>query len=267
MTRPLNNIVDDVYKRLDQYGLVVQKDGDAGDSAYRSAIFAILLRITNHPTASTYYTNMVYQLNSSPGYFRRTANPSHWGFNPNNLSRDQAAAIMLAANLNGDNKTTDMFYKSCYDRKELIEVPKYGKLLRFLNGIVGFHQNIHPGTDAADSFRKVPDILGIGEGRNEIRRKRQWWKYPLLLARDLGFLIDLKLRKYQLWDFDSLYAKELIYANLVMPTPFSYLAKKLYKKTDYIARIRYNYADENNGIEPLGELYELVARKYIDESN
>jgi hypothetical protein len=259
-----SELVKEIYLRLDKYSLVVQKDGDEGDSAYRSAIFAFLLNAINHPQAKEYYEVMIHNLSAEKGIFRRTANPDHWGHNPNNLSRDQAAAIILAATVNGDNETVDAFYKHAYHRSELVEIPKYGMTLRFINPILGFHQNIAPGTDAPESFRKVPDLLGIGEARNEIRRKRQWWKYPMLMIYDLDLVLAVKFRKKQLWDFDSLYCKDLIYANQHMPTPFSYLAKKLYAKTDYIVRLRVNYSDVNNGIEPLGELYELVCRKEIN---
>jgi len=262
--KPINELVQEIFDRTDAHNLVVQKDGDPGDSAYRTAILSFLLKMINHPRANEYYLNMIHNLTVVPGVYCRTNNPLHWGSNPNNLSRDQAAALMLAATVNENHLVVDNYYKKCYNREELKEVPKYGKLLRLLNPILGFHQNVHPGTDAPDSFRKVPDIIGIGETRNEIRRKRQWFKYPLLVIKDIGFLIDLKLRSSQLWDFDSLYAKDLIYANENMPTPFSLLARKLYKKTDYIERIRNNYADKNNGVEPLGELYELVCRKYIN---
>lgn len=264
MTRSPNEIIVDIYKRLDQHSLVVQKDGDQGDSAYRSAIFAFLLHAVNHPQAKEYYDVMIHNLSVEEGIFRRTAELSHWGSNPNNLSRDQAAAILLAAAVNNDQDTIDAFNEHAYARKELLEIPKYGSALNMLNTIVAFHQNVHPGTDAPDSFRKIPDLFGINQSSNEIRMKRQWWKYPVLVIRDLGFLFDLHARKKQLWDYDSLMAKDLIYANMVMPTPASLLARKLYKKTDYIERIRINYADENNGIEPLGELYEYVCRKYID---
>lgn len=265
--RDINSIVEDVFERTDEYGLVVQRDGDAGDSAYRSAIFSFLLKMVKHPSSNEYFLNMIHQLTVVPDVYCRTPNPLHWGHNPNNLSRDQAAALMLAATVNDSPLVVEGFYNKCYDRKDLKDIPKYGIVLKFLNPIVGFHQNIHPGTDAPDSFRKVPDPVGIGEARNEIRRKRQWFKYPLLVLKDIGFLIDLKLRKNQLWDFDSLFAKELIYANENMPTPFSLLARRLYSQTDYIARIRNNYADTNNGVEPLGELYELVCRKYINGEN
>ena len=265
--RPVNDIVRDIYARLDKYSLVVQNDGDPGDSAYRSGIFAILLKLVNHPQAQDYYDVMIHNLSYEAGIFRRTANYAHWGYNPNNFSRDQAAAVLLAATLFEDHDTVDTFYAHAHDRNELLEVPKYGIALNSINAIVGFHQNVAPGTDVPEDFRKIPDLIGVGESRNEIRRKRQWWKYPLLLLRDAEFLLGLHFRKNQLWDFDSLYAKDLIYANLVMPTPFSILAKKLYAKTDYLVHLRNNYADKNNGIEPLGELYELVCRKYINDEN
>lgn len=263
-TRPINQIIKDIYSRLDQYSLVVQNDRDEGDSAYRSAILSFLLFALKHPQHKEYYQVMIESLTASPGMFRRTANHLHWGYNPNNLSRDQASAILLAATVNGDNKTVEDFYNNAYSRKELVEVPKWGNWLQKVNSWVGFHQNIHPGTDTTDDYRQVPDLLGINEASNEIRRKKQWLKYPVLMLRDLSLIAGLYFRKKQTWDYDSLYAKDLIYANMIMPTIFSWIAKKLYAKTDYIERIKYNYADVNNGVEPLGELYELVCRKHIN---
>lgn len=265
--RTINEIVDDLLARRDSNDLVVQRDGDSGDQAYRTAIASFLLTVLDHPKAKSYYKNMIGHLQVTPGVFRRSANSRHWAYNPNNLSRDQASALMLAAAAQGDHETANAFYTKAYDRKELLEIPKYGKFLRMINPVVGFHQNVHPGTQAPDSYRKVPDLIGIAEGRNEIRRKREWYKYPLLIAKDFGFLVDLKLRDKQVWDFDSLYAKDLIYANMVMPTPFSLLARLLYKKTNYINRIRFNYSDGNNGVDPLGELYELACRKFINNEN
>lgn len=262
-----NELVRDIYHRLDQYSLVVQADQDPGDSAYRSAIFAFLLNAVKHPQSAEYYKIMIHNLSVGKGTFHRTPTPTHWGFNPNNFSRDQAAAVLLAASVNEDNETIDAFYSNSHKRNELAQIPKYGLMLKTINPILGFHQNVAPGTDVPVNFRKVPDLIGLGEVKNEIRRKKQWWKYPLLTIYDLDLLISLKSRKKQLWDFDSLYAKDLIYSNQHMPTLFSWFAKKLYAKTDYLERIRNNYADSNNGIEPLGELYELVCRKYINDEN
>lgn len=266
--RQINLIITDIVKRLDENSLVVQRDGDPGDSAYRSSIFAFLLKMMEHPQAKDYYDVMISHLTVSPGVFHRTATSSHWGYNSNNLSRDQAAAIKLAATVNNDVQSIEEFNEESHNRQdELAQIPRWGKWLAKINWLIPFHQNVHPGTDAPDNFRKIPDTFGWNEISNEMRRKDKWWSYPLLLVRDVAFIFGLYERKKQLWDYDSLYAKDLIYANLVMPTPFSWLAKKLYRRTDYIKHIRFNYSDDNNGVEPLGELYEVVCRKYINEED
>lgn len=266
MLRPTNQIISDIVSsRLDKDSLIVQFDYDPGDSAYRSAIFAFLLNKLDHPQANEYYKIMISKLTVSPGVLHRTNNITHWGYNPNNLSRDQVAAIKLAATVNGDDKIIEEFNEKALDRKELKEVPRWGWLLKIVNKFVSFHQNVHPGTDAPPEYRKIPDMFGWNEVSNEIRRKKQWWKYPWLVVRDVAFIYGLYERKSQPWDYDSLYAKDLIYANSVLPTPFSRLAKKLYAKTDYIERIRINYSDKFNGVEPLGELYEIVCRKFIND--
>lgn len=264
--RPTNQIISDIVSsRLDKDSLIVQFDYDSGDSAYRSAIFAFLLNKLNHPQAKEYYNIMIKKLTVEPGEFHRTSNILHWGYDSDNFSRDQAAAVKLAATVNEDYDVIETFNKKSYDRKELKQVPKWGWLLSILNTFIPFHQNIHPGTDAPLEYKQVPDMFGWQEVSNDMRRKGGWWRWALLVVRDVAFIYGLYERKGQPWDYDSLYAKDLIYANSVLPTPFSMLAKKLYAKTDYIERIRTNYADKFNGIEPLGELYEVVCRKYINE--
>lgn len=258
-------LVKVITSKLDENSLIVQKDRDSGDQAYRSGIFAFLLFAIDHSQAKDYYEIMKSHLEAMPGIWRRSGNPKHWGYNPNNLSRDQAASLMLAATVNNDNEACDEFYAACHNRESLAEVPDIGPLLVRWNNKVGFHQNIHPGTDAPASFRKCPDVVGIGEHRNEIRRKNEWWKYPWLMILDFGFLVDLYLRKNQTNDFDSLYAKDLIFANIRIPTMFSWLAKKFYKRTDYVVRLRDNYSEAHgkNGNEALGELYVQVCERYI----
>ena len=266
--RPINDIIKDIYARLDKYSLVVQKDLDVGDSAYRSAIFSCLLKLIDHPQSNEYYHIMLQELTVSPGVFHRSANSSSWAYDPLNFSRDQAAALMLAASLHNDNQTTKQFYYECRHREMLLnQIPKWGKYLSIINPVIGFHQNVNPGANCLPSDRKVPDLVGNGEWANQIRNRGQWWLYPFLILLDISFVLGLYLRKKQLWDFDSLYAKDLIYANLKYPTIFSVIARIFYTKTDYINRIRNNYADANNGIEPLGELYELVCRRYINKEN
>lgn len=260
-----NSLIKEIYQRLDEYSLVVQYDRDAGDSAYRSALFAILLKLNNHPQAKEYYDVMLHHLQISPGIFIRTPTENFWGSNPNNLSRDQAEKILLAAYLFQDQQTYDTWYNKMYHRQEeLIEITPHGKLLSLINKIIPFHQNVHPGTDAPPEFRKIPDLIGINEITNRIRAKHKWYLYPVLMLLDFSYIIGVPLRRYNEWDGDSRTVIDLIYANEIYPTPLSYLAKLIYKHTDYIERIRNNYSDENNGIKPLGELYILICRKYIN---
>lgn len=264
--RDVEDIVEDVKKRLDQYHLVVQKDGDQGDSAYRSGIFSFLLTVLDHRFAKAYYSNMTYKLQTGHdnAVFRRTAEPTHWGYNSNNFSRDQASGVMLASCARGDDLLVSRFYQNRRRTLLVSQGVPYAKWLEPFRKLVGFHQNVAPGTGYPPEYRKIPDLTGIMEAANVVRMRRSWVYYPYLLLTDLSLLTGLYSRIKQTWDFDSLYAKDLIYANTSMPTPWSLLARILYSRTDYIERIRNNYADSNNGNEPLGELYEVACRKFIN---
>lgn len=241
----LQPILKALESRTDKYGLIVQKDGDQGDSAYRTALLSSLLTIYDVDGYEDFYKNMLDQLTVRPGVFRRTAEPTHWGYNENNLSRDNAAKIILAAAINFDKQTIKTWFKQMLSRG-----------LR--------HQNVHPGTDAPDEFRKQPDVISLRELANVIRGLDLWYFYPVLTILDFTFIGDLFFRTRQPWDYDSLMAIELIYANLAYPTIFSKIAAYFYKKTDYQYRIEMNYADINNGIAPLGAFYIKAGERYIE---
>lgn len=263
----MNKLVKAIYARLDQFSLVVQKDGDSGDSCYRTGLFAFLLKVLEHPQASEYYKIAEHNLRVSYGIYHRTANPTSWAYNPNNLSRDNASKLMLAVAINNDNLAQDEFYDQCHHRTSLAEIPMYGKLLRALNWLIGFHQNVNAGANVNSSSRKIPDLIGIDEISNVIRSRSKWWLYPILCIYDVQFLIGLYARKKQVWDFDSLMAVNLIYALIKYPTPLALLARMLYSKTDYKERIAYNYSDDMNGMQPLGDLYVLACKKFIDRTD
>lgn len=209
-------------------GLICQRDGDQGDTAQREG-----LNLCLNPSSER-LALVKSKLKVSKGIYRRNSDPDHWGSNPNNLSRDQRAMLELAFAMNGDKQ--ELSEAACYIGK------------RF-----GFHQNVHPGTDAAEGFRKVPDVVSPGELAVYIRGLDKWWLRPLLYVLDLGLLVDIKYRKK--WDGANMGAINILYANQKYPTLVAKLAKKMCPWTDYKKEIINYYSDDNNGIPALGEMY------------
>lgn len=224
-------------------GLICQLDGDGGDAAYRTALYIFLCSLdpSTRSLACKYKISLCQACIVSPGIFIRHPDKSKWWSNPRNFSRDQAAKFILAM--------------ASVNWKVIIR----GWLLR-MNDRNWFHQNDQDGVTGKPKF---PDIILPGEIANLIRGldlKNYKW---LLQFIDLRFFIDLLARKRQTWDYDSLMACDLIYAQIKYPTIASRIVSKLYLKTDFRERLRENYAYKNNGIEPLGELYIQAADKYL----
>lgn len=248
-------------------GAIVQRDGDGGDSAYRTALFICLIYLSgNKKKAGFEWDLWLKNFCVSPGLFRRHWDEKKWYSNPNNFSRDQFEKSFLAMLMLDWRMTLATVFRQFVFR-------------------LGFHQNIHKGCDCEGlNCYKIPDIIGVGEIRNLIRTFFfPYWAiwfiacinvpcgfviaaiapYALLCALDLAFLADLYFRKKQTWDYDSLMAVDLAYAQKRTPTPVSNWAAKEYLKTDWKERILHNYSATNNDIKPLGEFYIEVVEKIL----
>lgn len=265
----------DILNRLKNYvsygGALGQRDGDQGDSSQRDALAYALLALLKAPTdhlgrpLAQGYEETVKLHEASPGLYRRSPDPSYWGYNPNNLSRDQHSILRIAMGANKDTKRV---------KESFFMMAK-----RF-----AFHQNYHIGTDVPEvkpksvifmikvykfftgkdtDYWKVPDIMTPAEVASGIRSLNLWVLFPLLVVLDLFLLLDLVLRVVglsKLWDSDNMGALTMLYSYKKMCTPVSWLAMKLYKRTDFMARIKNYYSEDNgaNGIVPLYELYKLA---------
>lgn len=218
----------------DTYGMICQYDGDSGDTAQRQGLNVVLLSLANHNIEAEHQMNItIKELKADEGIYRRTANPDHWGYNPNNLSRDQRAMLELAMAATGN--------------PELKVAAKY----IFKRG--GFHQNTHPGTDADAKAWKIPDYVSPGELAVYIRGLNMWYLYPVLTVLDLGLVADVFFRSR--WDGANMSAVNILYANKKYRTVFSVLAKRLMPKEEYKKEIKHYYFLEKNGIPPLGDMY------------
>lgn len=234
-------------------GLLVQKDGDGGDSSYMTALASGLLLLDRKaPAADYYFKSLVDRCNVKKGIWVRHPNKTKWYSNPNNLARDSMQTIMWCMAIFA------IRFNSLYAR-EILKDAWIKKMLRF-----GFHQNIHIGCDVphGTSGYKIPDITSPEEISQMIRGMRFWFLYPLLLVLDFSLLFNVLFCRSK-WDADSLLAKNIIIANIKYVTPVGYLSKLIYRKTDYKSKIKNYYYKTGNSIEPLGDLYIQVCNKFI----
>lgn len=254
----LKQILSVLTKYRDKFGLLVQRDLDAGDSLQRtSSLYALLgaLKAEQDDRGKSIQEGCTYDLalhGVSVGRFRRHPDGKlvggryiRWYANPNNVSRDQTI-VMEAA----------MVINKC---KDLLSVHLKQRLKR------GFlHFNTESYDDSEPVKKKFPDIPNPIEFALIIRGLDLEFLYPLLYLLDLQLLTDLYFRK-GVNDADNMYLPIMLASLSVYPTLIGKLAKKLYARTNAVECLR-NYhseADGKNGIEPLGELYELAFNTLI----
>lgn len=203
---------------FDKYGLIVQSDGDGGDSAQRLG-FYYTAAFLHHPNGSRYQDNRwklmraLDTIEVKPGTYIR--NPVRWN-DPGDFSRDQQTPLVIAMG----------FFKM--DRR-LFRMAKE-HLKRF-----GKYQN----GDYAS-----PEHWGF-----YIRSLRLWYLYPLLIMGDMFTLLNtLILCLFKGRDPDNVgddlnHILSLVQSHFIMPTPVSFIAKRLYE----------DFRPYNNGNAILGQ--------------
>lgn len=271
----IQSIIDKFKVYIGYGNCLGQKDLDQGDGSQRDGHFFSLAKLLNAPKdfmgrdLSIGYNVTMMQHEAAPGLYRRSPNPSYWGHNPNNFSRDQHSIMKTAMAIMGDKKRLKEAFYALIKR-------------------CGFHQNYHIGTDVPaekpwsvkimikvykfftgkdTDYWKVPDIMTPNEVSTFIRGMNYWLLYPVLVVLDFLFILDLQFRKTHLWDADNMIALHLLYANHKFVTPFSKLAMKLYLKTDFMDRIKnyYDASGDKNGLQPMGDLFEMAYRELQKE--
>ena len=182
-------------------------------------------------------------LQISPGIFVRNprANPvvlpaKAWN-DPTDVSRDQTTALIA---LLGDLK--EYGYLSS---NEILKLILTYQLKRF-----GLFPN--------------KDIAGPSDWANYIRAFRNRWLWFLLPILDLELLVNSIIRIFYSLDNnadDLNHTVRLRQAQKIMPTPISYVARKLYKHFRNVQEAWNRYYAPTTGNNPLNEIY----RKIIEE--
>lgn len=194
---------------VDENKLIVQTDGDGGDTAGREGDYWFYIGLNGGigsiPETQLTFKDVLKLLQVSPGVFIR--NPRHnpvtppdksWD-DPTDFSRDQSIPIILAL---GENKEYDV-----------LKAMMKQQIKRF-----GFFQN----KDWAS-----PEDVGT-----YIRAFKAWYLYPLLLVGDCFMLGESVVRLFakdgDVSD-DINHTLILLQAQRHFPTPISWLARKIYK--------------------------------------
>lgn len=245
--------VKTIWSYMDSNGMLVQKDLDGGDSAYMTSLASGLLVLDDDYYGADVLFQNLLQCNQSPGMWSRYPKTplDKWYENTNNFSRDQADTVdwcMSIFNIKLDSLISQGLQKQMWRQ-------------RVKNWF--FHQNWHIGTDCI-KCEKIPDITSPESIANLIRGRNYWLLYPVLTLLDVTHLTSITLR-YTAWDTDCMLARNVILARIKYPTIFSWIARKIYRMTNYKERIRNYFYKTGNSIEPLGDLYQKICIKYIDQ--
>lgn len=95
-----------------------------------------------------------------------------------------------------------------------------------------------------------------------IRMFNRWWLYPVLMISDFDLIIRITLDR-ETMKSDLHLAKDVLIANLKYSTPFSLLAKYLYKKTNFILMIDRYFNRSWNAQVVVGTLYKKICLRYL----
>lgn len=269
---------------LDHWGLIVQKDFDGGDSLHRAGSWALVhaiaarkgvdLKERAHLAAPVPWLKAVYLFEVRPGVYVRHPDKSKWYSNPDTTSRDQLVPAIIAL---GAHK---QFWKLADVEWQILK-----------RGF--FAQNIYRNWEPVETQKKkIPDTflfcLGI--------LIRAWGYralplYPLLLVLDfvdlIGQAIELipihvtdeaKVRRKDPGDADDMNTvNKHLQALAFMPTPFSWLARKIYSKfrmktfgtltlgepNRVMGALRWYNRPEANGNPEIAEAYRPLVEKYF----
>lgn len=199
-----------------EYGVICQANLDMGDAPHRTGIF--LLSLAERQLYVAYeaiYRAAIKCFKTPKGYIRGGAYCETEDF-----SRDQASRLFLG-------------FSYCIEGERFAK-EYYSHVLK--------HSFVHPNGD----------LIGIGEIIFLIRLYKKWYLYPLLLILDLKFFIDfliMKFSKKARWDYASLCVPDLIHGERNYPTPWIYLAQKLYasKYSTVEGDMLFNHSIDKNG--------------------
>jgi hypothetical protein len=189
------SVLESAYIQFDSMHLIVQADGDGGDTAQRTGMFYYI----HYDEAA--FTHALDQLEIKPGIYIRHPDQSDFRSDPSRFSRDQQRPLVIAMGKYGMN---DRLWR--LTKAHLMRLGKY--------------QNA--------------DFSGPSHIGEYIRAFRARVLYPVLFVTDFALVfdsIDLAITSQFNPDStdDNNHILSLLQAQDIMPTPVSWVARKIYK--------------------------------------
>lgn len=251
-------------------GVPGELNKDFGDSAQRIGMisFGKFLNETPNESEFNFWLSLI---TVGPGQFVRGPAPGWWN-NPLNFSRDQTRALVMAMGV--------------YKKKGALKANFFSLIKNF-----GLYPNIYPNwVKPGDSgyVKKFPDIASPEHYSEYIRAfyssGNNWMLalYPLVLLGDLFKLLGTLIAVFytdrdptQADDLNSIMS--LLQAYKYLPTPLSWLSRKIYAKfrpvipnnqgiTDGPNSAMATYFGGPNSIKPMVDLYKSLIDAYIINS-
>lgn len=240
MPNNITPLLIELLNAQDKFGVLVQPDGDGGDSLNRTALLHGAKSILG-TLGNTFCSDLSAITVGLPfGRYRRHPDPTRWYYNENNVTRDQMGPTEAALALYG----LDLYLKAHLKLR----------IKRLL-----FHFDTqNGGMDMGPIVNKLPDPVSPEEIAVMIRGLGWWLLYPLLLLLDVSlvFSVQSDLQEGQA-------ILNVAVANRRYSTPFAKIARELLKtKPTADEELRAYHSVDRNGILPLGELM-ILAKKAL----
>ena len=255
----------------DRFGMLTQRSGDGGDSCFQTMHYSFGKFLINDKDVVK-FNYWLSRLRKDNGVFVRHPDPTKWYSNPLNFSRDQTRALVFAMGAYG------------------VEDQLKYNLLNLVKNF-GFYPNKYPNyvlsTDSGYTA-KTPDFASPENYAEYIRalymtdNKYMLLLYPLVLLGDvfklIGTLISVFYTDRDLSKSDDTNAiSSHLQALNSMPTPLSWLARKIHSKyrpvipndqgiTNGLESAMWAYWSGNNRpeyIEPMYYLYKPLLDKWF----
>ncbi len=268
---------------IDAYSIIVQQDGDGGDSLQREGMYAFgkwlrynsranLLVVSEYPERQD-AKRLLDKFEIEPGIYVRHPDPGKWYSDPHATSRDQLVPVIAFCAAYRDYPRLWRLFKATFKR-----------------GL--FAQNVLR-TGEPQGGKKIPDTM-IGHLGLFIRAGGDWTAplYPLLFLTDTVDLIGTVLNAIPLhWEEDNLRLRwqeprdvddnNTIVAHLLAarfkPTPVSWLNRQVYALTrpanlgntrlgesnPVMGALAWYHREDAGGNPEIAELYRPLVQEYF----
>lgn len=267
---------------VDAYSIIVQRDGDGGDSLQREGMYAFGKWMRYESSSNTFFISdpserqpaaVMSKFEVEPGVYVRHPDPDAWYSDPRTTSRDQLVPVIA--------------YCGAYK--------DYSRLWRLFKAVAQrgfFAQNIHHVAERKKQ-PKVPDTMLFHLGLF-IRSGGYWTApfYPLLLVTDtldligqIGNLIPMHFeeasKRIRWKEFRDVDDNNTIIAHLLAakfkPTPVSWLHRQIYSLTraknygntvlgeanPVMGSLAWYHRFEAGGNPAMAELYRPLVQEYF----